>query len=862
MNSSPPKYALRFLRWFCRRECIEEVEGDLIEIFERNANPESKKARLKFVLNTLRYFRPEFIRPFFRNKNMNVLTMIRHNFISSFRNFIRHKSSFFINLTGLSTGLACMLLIFFWVRDEQSMDKFHEKDATLYQVLSTHPNGEGLDTWWEVQMPLMPALTAEMPEIDLASSSSGVNSEFGLSAGDRHFRAAGQLADSNYFRLFSYPFVEGNAANALRDKSAAVISESMAAKLFGASSVAIGKQVDWEFQGMKRSLQVTGVFKDVPANSTDQFDFVISYEVFRDIIGESANWGNFHSKLYLSLVAGTDVAAFAEKIRNYTKTKDKNSDVTFLLQKYSDRYLHGKYTDGVQSGGRIEYVRLFSIVALFIMGIACINFMNLSTARATRRIREVGIKKAIGAQRRSLIFQHLSESLLMTFISMLVAIGLVLLLLPAFNLISGKQLHFHLDLQIAMVLFGILMVTGLLAGSYPAFYLTGFSPAAVLKGRIQTGFGEAGVRKALVAFQFVLSVVLVVCVIVVRNQINLIQTTHLGYSRDNVIYFEGEGKVGEQIQPFLAELRRIPGVTSASAMWGGMVNNTGDTQGSFNWEGINPERQYAFSHLGIDYDLIELLGIEMKEGRAFSREFPGDTARIIINEAGIAAMGLKDPVGKIFTLWGTPMEIIGVTRNFNFRSMHEPVTPFFFRLQPKAVHKLLVRLDNTDRQETTAKIRALYKTFNPGYVFDYQFLDEDYQQQYEAEMRVSILSKYFAGFAILISCLGLLGLAAFTAEKRMREISIRKILGSGNWQIVKLLSGDFAKIIIASIAVAIPLSYWLSNEWLSSFAFKTNLSWWIFALAGVSTLIVGLLTVVVVTLRSLRMNVVENLKAD
>ncbi|MEM6845676.1 MAG: ABC transporter permease [Bacteroidota bacterium] len=870
MNSkpSPPKLALRFFRWFCRSEYLEEIEGDMEELYEERVKERGeRKANLRFALDVLLLFRPGIIRSFTLYQPSNHRAMLRHNLILTFRNFRRYKSTFLINLVGLSSGLACALLIFLWVQDELGMDKFHAKNAHLYQILTNQPSDDGIDTWEEGPAMLAEALLAEMPEIDYAVSSSGTLENLTLSYNDNHFSASMQFVDNNYFNIFSFDIVQGDRNQILTDKKAAVISEAMALKLFQTTENVVGKVVEWQFFDVVQQATVTGVFKDVPTNSSVQFDFVLSYEVYKDILGESAHWGNHNAVTYLVLHEDTDPLQFNHKIADFLTTKRADLKIPLLLQRYSDRYLYNHFENGIQAGGRIEYVRLFSIIAVFILVIACINFMNLSTAKASRRIKEIGVKKAIGAKQGTLILQYLGESTLMAFASLVLSIVLVLLLLPSFNGITGKQLTLSLDIHLISSVLGITLLTGLMAGSYPALYLSGFNPVTVLKGngapgKLNTSVGEVWARKGLVVFQFALSVILIVGVLVVYQQIEYVQSKNLGFDRENIIYFDIEGKVAENVEAFLAEIGNIPGVINVSSMWGSIMGDTGATFGSFDWEGKDPDAAFQFYNLGVNYGMIELLGIDMKAGRTFSNTFSGDTANIILNAAAIEAMGLQDPIGKIFTLWGNDMEIIGVTKNFNFKSLHESVKPFFFRLTPRDAEKVMVKIAAGTERKTIEKLQQLYGTINPGFVLDYQFLDEEYQLQYAAEQRVSVLSRYFACIAILISCLGLFGLSAFTAQRRLKEIGIRKVLGASNFRIVQILSSDFTKMVLVAIGIALPVSYFIAQRWLQDFAFSIELAWWYFAGTGLVAILIAWLSVGYQTIKAALANPVDSLRNE
>jgi len=788
--------------------------------------------------------------------------MLRHNLLLIYRNFKRFKSTFFINLIGLSTGLACALLIYLWVNDELSVDKFHEKDGRLFHVMTNQNRPDGIVTLGEGPGLLGDALAAEMPEIEYAVSTSPSEDSFTLSSGDKHINGTGHFADKDFFEIFSYPLLQGNKNQVLLEKNAIVISEQMAIALFNTTENIVGKVLEFQAPFMKKQAVISGLFKNVPASSSRQFDFVLSYQVFKELLGSSLHWGNHDAITYLVLKENTDLGQFNKKIEHFIKGKQKDSNLTIFLKPYSENYLYGNYENGKIAGGRIEYVTLFSIIAVFILIIACINFMNLTTAKASGRIKEVGIKKAIGAGRRTLITQYLGESMLMTFLSLLVAILMVDLFLPQFNEITGKNLSINFSLYLILSLLALTLFTGLISGSYPALYLSRFSPAIILKGKLSNALGEQWARKGLVVFQFTISIIFIVSVLVVYKQIEYVQTKNLGYKKENIIYFQTEGKVTENVETFLSEVKNIPGVVTASSMWGSLMGNTGFTTGSFHWEGRNDNEVVQFEHLGVNYDMIELLGIEMAAGRSFSRDFPSDTAKIILNEAAIEVMGLKDPVGKTFQLWGNNMEIVGIAKNFHFKSLHENVKPFFLRVMPRDFSKVLVKIESGKEKETIDRLQKVYRTFNPGYSFDYEFLDTAYQAQYAAETRVAALSKYFAGLAILISCLGLFGLAAFTAERRIKEIGIRKVLGSSVMGIIYLLSGDFTKIVFAAILIALPISYFITKQWLDSFAFKIELEWWYFIGAGLLALCIAWLTVGSQAIKAARINPVECLKDE
>ncbi|HWV67937.1 FtsX-like permease family protein [Chitinophaga sp.] len=539
-------------------------------------------------------------------------------------------------------------------------------------------------------------------------------------------------------------------------------------------------------------------------------------------------------------------------------TQGSTTQRDVFLQRYSDLYLHGNFENGVASGGRISYVKLFSLIALFILLIACINFVNLSTAQASGRMKEMGIRKTIGANRLALIIQYLGESMLMTMLSLVLALLLVALLLPQFNHITGKALYFSLNGGMTGILVAITLLTGILAGSYPALYLSGFNPLPVLKGKVPGSPGQLLARKGLVVFQFTLSVLFMVAVITVYQQIAYVQHKNPGYDKDNVVYFDVEGKVPQHIPGFLAELKKIPGVVNASAMVGNVLGapSTGCT-----WKGRGIDETIMCRPFLVNYDMIETLGIEMAAGRSFSRDYGADDSRIIFNEAAIKAMGIENPVGKVIEFNGMKTEIAGVVKNFHFQSMHETISPLFFRLD-SLNSTVMVKVKAGQTKAVLAALAAFYQHYNPGFTFDYKFLDQDYQAQYIAEKRVAALSEYFTALAILISCLGLFGLAAFTAESRRKEISIRKVLGATASHVMMMLSGQFLRSVLIAVLIGLPLAWYCMNRWLHSFAYHIEMNVGIFLLVGITIVGITLLTVSFQAIRAALENPVKNLKVE
>ena len=786
--------------------------------------------------------------------------MLPYPLLLLYRNFKRFKSTFFINLIGLSTGLACALLIYLWSSDERSFDRYHALDGRLYQVLENRRTAAGIETQTGTIPLLAEALRREMPEIELVATTTPVPffPPFTLAAGGQHLTAVPKYADPAFFQLFSYPLLVGTPATVLQDKHAIVLSEALATKLFGSSQNSLGKAVKWQLAAdSTQTSLVAGVFAGVPRNSSEQFDFVLPFASFKDRMqmGKTIKWdddGPFTT--YLALKKGADPAQFQAKLAGLLKTKSAQAQAqgrTLFVRPFAAAYLHGTYENGVATGGRITYVRLFALIAGLILVIASINFMNLFTAKASRRVKEVGIRKALGASRAALVGQYLTESVVMALLALVVAVGLVQLVLPQFSALTGKPLALRWEWPLVAASLALALGTGLLAGSYPAFYLSGFQPAAVLKGKLPTRAGDQWTRQGLVVLQFTLSVLFIVAVVVVNAQLAFVQRQPLGYDKAHVLRFDTGGQAARQQAAFLAEVKKLPGVVQASTVLGGFLG--GRHVEEMNWRG----KRLPVATMLVNYDLVETMGLHLVAGRSFAPQFRADSAAILVNQTLVAGLRMPDPVGQ--QLDGR--RIVGVVRDFHYESLHEKIKPLLLQLDP-TINTVLVKLQPGAEQATIAQLQQLYAAYNPGFTLDYTFLDADYQAQYVAERRVAVLARYFAGLAILISALGLLGLAAFTAERRSKEIGIRKALGASELGIVWLLTSSLTWLVVVAIALALPLSYLLMQRWLEGFAYRVAWQWWYFAAAGMGALLIAWLTVSVQAWRAARRDPVLSLRAE
>ena len=766
--------------------------------------------------------------------------MLKHTFLLILRNFKRFKGTFLINLVGLSTGLACAMLIYLWVNDELGIDKFFENQDRLFQVMQNTYGANGIETIEATPQILLKTLEDEIPEIEyvVAVIPPGFNVSKGtMTHNDKRLKLSGQYATKEFFNVFSYRLLHGNRDHVLADKNAVVVSRDLALRLFDNTEHAVGKAIEWSAQDINGVFYISGVFETILPAATTRFDIVLNYQLFEEK-NPSEGWLNSTPRTYILMKENASFNLLNDKIGGLIQAKDMNAKSTLFIQRYGDRYLYGKYENGVPSGGRIEYVKLFATIAIFILVIACINFMNLSTARASRRIKEVGIKKTIGAKTSTLVFQYLGESLFMVLLSMAIAVLIVDLILVPFGTLTGKNLELTFNTNTIVALAVITSFTALLAGSYPALYLSGFRPAEVLKGSTDTSAIHVWARTGCVIFQFVISVVLIVSVWVVYKQVEFVQGKNLGFERNQVVYFSVE----KMSEAFLSEIKGLPGVINA----GGGNLETGKQLGGTNgigWEGKSDDDNTFFNLLWLSYDLMETVGMEMLSGHTFSREF-GSPDQIIFNEVAIQSMGLEDPVGKIIHIEGEKKQIRGVVKNFHYESLYQPLKPCALMLAPmEYAPRVSVKIEAGKERSVLASLKMLFERHNPGLIFEFKFMDDDYERLYASEIRVSLLSRYFAGIAVLVSCLGLFGLAAFTIERRTKEIGIRKVLGASPFRIFRLLSADFAKMVLTGIAAGLLISSIAAHLWLENFAYHIELKPSYFLFAGITALLIALLTV-------------------
>ena len=774
------------------------------------------------------------------------------------RSFFRNKSVFLINLIGLTISLTSALLIYFWIYDELKVDQFLKNDNGPFELIMHFHTEEGLSTGIHTPCLLAENLKEDVPEIENAVPTRRWDNAT-LSFNHEAFKTNGLFVGQAFFQLFNYELLSGDPTSLLANNSSIVISETIAQKIFNTTENLEGKVITLQ---QETPYQIAGVFKSPPANATLQFDFAVPYEVFKANNSWAFNWNYSTVSTFLSLNKGVALKRFNEKIGSYLNTKrDPNQQATTLeARDVTKTYLYGHYEDGQPVGGRIQYVRIFSIVAILILLIACINFMNLSTAMAAERSKEIGVKKVIGISRKALIFQFFTETLALSFIALLFAIVLSWRLMPLFNEITGKNLTWGLDWKILSIATIVTLLTGLIAGSYPSFFLSGFKLENILKGKSTQLPGGVHVRKALVVGQFILSFIMMAVMVVIYQQINYLQTKNLGFNKENLLEFDIEGKVRSNLETFLAEINQLPGVSNASSIGESLVGGR-NTFIVEKWEG-KPDNNVAFEMRAVNFDLIETLDIELANGRTFSKDFNTEDKKVIFNESAIEFMGLKNPIGKEVEIMGDKYEIIGITKNIHYTSLHEAIGPQFFVYKPTWSNKVLVRIEQGQETLVVDQIRQFYASFNPGFPINFRFLDDAYQSQYMAEQRVATLSKYAAILAIFISCLGLYGLATYDAKRRFKEIGIRKVLGASILQLTTLLSGNFLKLILLAILIATPMAYYLASGWLDNYAYRIDIQWRIFIMVGFISILISLITISFQSVKAAMSNPVEVLKDE
>ncbi|HEX6168467.1 MAG TPA: ABC transporter permease [Chitinophagaceae bacterium] len=790
--------------------------------------------------------------------------MIKNYFKIAWRNLLHNKTFSLINIFGLALGMTCSLLIMLWLKDELKKDKFHANDKRLFRVMENQYYSGDISTFPSSPGILAENIVKDVPEIEMASQMLWEEQPL-FTVGDKFDKEKGRYVQKDFLRMFSFKLAKGDAATALARPDAVVISKSLADKYFKGQDP-IGKMIKID---NKENVIVTGVLDEIPELSSLKFDFLLSYEIWFKKNDWAKEWDNNGPRCYVMLAPNVSVDKVNAKIKNYIKSKKKDSNVELFLQNYGESYLYSNWDNGKQAGGRIEYVRIFSAVAIIILLIACINFMNLATARSLRRAREIGVRKVVGAGKRQLVAQFIGESTFVSFLAILLSLLIVALIIPSFNELTDKKLFIDLtDASFLVILLGLTVVTGVISGSYPALFMSTLKPIVVLKGILKFKAGATYFRKGLVVFQFALSIILILGMIVIYRQINFINNKNLGFAKEDLLYIPLEGPMAKNFMAFKEELLKQPGIKNISSAQSSPLEVGSSTQG-VRWPGKDTTKLILFSNNPITYDYLETMGIKLIGGRDFDPSFSLDTMNYLVNEAAAKKIGYQDPVGKELTMWGDKGTIIGLMKDFHHNSLHVPIEPLILRLfkgswvsEGGYWGNVIIRTEKGKSKQAIASMEKVFKQFNPGFPFKYYFTDDEIAKNYKAEHTVSKLSKYFAFLAIFISCLGLFGLVTFTAEQKTKEIGIRKVLGASVTGIVRMLSKDFLKLVLIATIIAFPVAWWLMHTWLDDFAYRIDIGWWVFAVAGIAALLIALLTISFQSIKAAIANPVKSLRTE
>jgi putative ABC transport system permease protein len=789
--------------------------------------------------------------------------MFRNYLKIAWRNLSRNKGLSFINICGLTVGMCFALLIGMWVKYEMSYDKFHKNIDRIAGVWKHTLFNNEKGTQSGIMLPLYDELVKNYPEIKRATRMDWGGGH-SLIVGDKKIVKRSHYVDPDFLHMFTFPIIKGDVNTALNDLNSMVLTESLAKTLFGDEDP-IGKLIKMDNQ---YTLKVSAIMKDVPHNSSVSFDFLMPFEwrVQNEEWVKRARtmWGNNFLMTLVEIKEGTSMQAFSKKIGPLATSKDATlKNQTLFLHPFAKWHLYDDFKNWVNVGGRIEYVRLFGIIGIFVLLIACINFMNLATARSEKRAREVGIRKAVGSQRAQLIMQFLGESMFTAFLSFILALALIQVILPFLKDLGFEHVQFdfgNIGLLGSVLL--VCLLTGLIAGSYPALYLSSFAPVKVLKGIFKQSKGAVYFRKVLVVSQFVISIGLIISTVIVFQQISHARSRSLGYNPNNLILLWMSDDVSKNYNVIKQEFLNtgnIEAVTKASSPMTGVWNSWD----SFSWEGKDPHSDMLMDVIMTEWDYEKATGIKFKQGRPFSREYKTDSTAVIINEAALKMIGYKDPIGKTMKLDDQTITIVGVIEDVLMKSPFKPVEPAAIIFNVENASVILVRLkDNADLQKSLASMKPIMEKYNPAVPFDYTFVDEEFGRKFELEKQVAKLSGIFAGLAIFISCLGLFGLATFMAERRTKEIGIRKILGASIIRLWILLSREFVLLVLVACLIASPLAYWLMSNWLQKYDYRIDIGWWVFVIAGILALVIALITVSTQAIKAALANPVKSLRTE
>lgn len=842
----PPRFAEWILQRLLEPSEREFIIGDLKEIYRELAESTGRiQANTWYLKQIIRS-----IRPFLYNLILWRIVMLKSYLKTALRNLRRHKGYAFINVTGLAIGMTCCILIFLWVKNELSYDRFHPKAERLFLV---RPNVEGL--WWQSSpLALAPRLKQDFPEIEKSVRFAFRQRTFRKE--DKIFNETGAYVGANFFDMFSFPLLAGDSESLFADKMSIVVSEDFAARFFK-SEDPLGKVVTLNNQ---LDLRVTGVLKNVPLNSTLQFDFLIPIQLYTNEERLNTSWSS-ELQTFILMRENTNIPALQAKLKDLLQIYDTRAKHNKILGIQNMEQLH---LYNMAGGGPIVNVRIFSNIAALILLIACINFINLITARSGKRAKEIGVRKVVGAVRSDIIKQFYSEAMITTFSAMLISCLLVYLLLPSFNTLAQKQLSFSILLNPAALfaLFGITLLTGLISGSYPSMRLSSFRPAAVLKSSFIPKARGLNMWRVLIVFQFITTIVLIIGSIINYQQMRFIQSRDLGLNKDQIVAIPIISELRTNYTTFKERLKANPAVVNITA-----ASSYPTRINLFNpvyWEGKTKEEYIRINQVVLDYDYFKTFEMEMAMGRSFSKEFSTDATKYIINEAALELTGLSDPLGKMFSIWEEEGEIIGVVKDFHNQSLHFAISPTVFTLNPRhsLTQIIFVKVRPENLTATVTTIESLIQELAPSFPVSYTFVDDVFNQQYSSDRQVGSIFKYFTILAIFISCLGLLGISSFMAEQRTKEIGVRRVLGASVQNIVGLLSKEFLMLICAANLIAWPVAYFIMNKWLQNFVYRIDLGILVFVLTGILSLFIAIVTISFQSIKAARARPVEALRYE
>jgi|APTNR8051073442_1049403.scaffolds.fasta_scaffold00005_356 predicted permease len=787
--------------------------------------------------------------------------MLFNYFKIALRNLQKNSVYSFINIAGLSIGIASSMLILLWVADEYAFDRFHENYDRIYKVYKSETWAQGIGTGPSMPYPLKEAIKNKSSQVKHIVMTNWGEGNM-LQVGDKRLNKMGLSASEDFFKIFSFNMVKGDPNTALKEPNSIVITESTA-KTFFNDQDPINQLIKID---NGQELKVTGVVKDVPKQSFFDFEYVLPFTYYEATQGwvrnSMENWNNNSFQMYVELQPGATEGDVNNSIKDIVKDNNpKAPTAQVFLHPISKWRLYSTFENGQNTGGMIEYVQLFSAIAIFVLIIACINFMNLATARSESRAREVGIRKSVGSRRKELILQFLGESIMVTFISALIALMLVELVLPAYNTLVNKNISVDYSTPwFWAIAFAGVLIIGIISGSYPAFYLSAFQPVKVLKGKVNTGKGASTPRKVLVTLQFGFSIFLIIGTIIIYQQIMHVKSRDMGYDRENLMQIWTNNELETNFQAVRTELERT-GVVKSVCKSNSPITSIFSNNEVF-WEGMPPDQRVSFATIATEYDYTETMGIKLLEGRDFLREF-NDTLSVVINQAAVDFMGMEDPIGKKIKYNSRDHTIIGVMSDVVMASPYQPVEPMTLIFDPDWSSTITVRLNKTsDLGASIDQVEAVFKKLNPNYPFEYRFADTDFEKKFATINLISKLATIFATLAIIITCLGLFGLAAFTAEQRTKEIGIRKVMGATVSSLVLLISRDFSRLVIFSFAFSAPIAWWFLNNFLERYPYRVSIAWWMLPMVGLFALTLAVMIVSTQAIKAAVSNPVKSLRNE